>query len=94
MRITFNGQQNHAGTTPMHRRIDAYQLMLSFSQLINDSFRNVVTPSPVWTTGHVKIEPDAHSIVPGKCTFSMQWRDGHEQRLDKMENILMLLLLI
>ena len=32
MRITFNGQQNHAGTTPMHRRIDAYQLMLSFSQ--------------------------------------------------------------
>ena len=88
MRITFNGQQNHAGTTPMHRRIDAYQLMLSFSQLTNDRFRNVVTPSTVWTTGHVKIEPDAHSIVPGKCTFSMQWRDGHDQRLDKMENII------
>ena len=88
MRITLNGQQNHAGTTPMHRRIDAYQLMLSFSQLINDRFRNVVTPSTVWTTGHVKIEPDAHSIVPGKCTFSMQWRDGDDQRLDKMENII------
>ena len=35
-----------------------------------------------------QIEPDAHSIVPGKCTFSMQWRDGDDQRLDKMENII------
>jgi N-carbamoyl-L-amino-acid hydrolase len=88
MRITYNGQQNHAGTTPMHRRVDAYQSMLSFSQLVNERFRNVVTPSTVWTTGHVKVEPDAHSIVPGKCTFSMQWRDGDNQRLDKMENII------
>lgn len=47
MRITFNGQQNRAGTTPMHRRIDAYQSLLSFSQLINDYFRNIVTPSTV-----------------------------------------------
>ncbi|MBL6839231.1 MAG: hydantoinase/carbamoylase family amidase [Rhodobacteraceae bacterium] len=88
MRITYNGQQNHAGTTPMHRRVDAYQSMLIFSQLINARFRNVVTPSTVWTTGHVNVEPDAHSIVPGKCTFSMQWRDGDNQRLDKMENII------
>ena len=88
MRITYKGQQNHAGTTPMHRRVDAYQSMLSFSQLVNERFRNVVTPSTVWTTGHVKVEPDAHSIVPGKCTFSMQWRDGDNQRLDKMENII------
>ena len=87
MRITYNGQQNHAGTTPMHRRVDAYQSMLSCSQLVNERFRNVVTPSTVWTTGHVKVEPDANSIVPGKCTFSMQWRDGDNQRLDKMENI-------
>ena len=88
MRVTFFGQQNHAGTTPMHRRVDAYQSMLHFSQLINERFRNVVTPSTVWTTGHVKVEPDAHSIVPGKCTFSMQWRDSDNQRLDKMENII------
>lgn len=88
MRVTFFGQQNHAGTTPMHRRVDAYQSMLHFSQLINERFRNVVTPSTVWTTGHVKVEPDAHSIVPGKCTFSVQWRDSDNQRLDKMENII------
>ena len=93
MRITYKGQQNHAGTTPMHRRVDAYQSMLSFSQLVNERFRNVVTPSTVWTTGHVKVEPDAHSIVPGKCTFSMQWRDGDNQRLDKMENIIRLSLI-
>jgi len=88
MRITYHGAQNHAGTTPMHRRQDAFQAMVAYSQLINQRFRNVVTPSTVWTTGHVDLHPDAHSIVPGRCTFSMQWRDGSAQRLAQMERII------
>ena len=31
MRITFNGQQNHAGTTPMHLRRDAFQALAAFT---------------------------------------------------------------
>lgn len=88
MRITFTGEQNHAGTTPMHLRKDAFQGMLRFQQLIAERFRNVVTPETVWTTGHVELHPGAHSIVPGRCTFAMQWRDADEQRLDRMEEII------
>ena len=44
MRITFDGEQNHAGTTPMHRRRDAFQGLARFNSLINERFRNVVTP--------------------------------------------------
>ncbi|QPM91820.1 hydantoinase/carbamoylase family amidase [Pseudooceanicola algae] len=88
MRITYFGEQNHAGTTPMHRRKDAFQAMLQFQQLIAERFRNVVTPQTVWTTGAVDVHPGSHSIVPGRCSFAMQWRDGDRDRLDRMEQIL------
>ncbi len=88
MRITYVGEQNHAGTTPMHLRRDAFQALGTFNAEINERFRNVVTPQTVWTIGHVKLYPDAHSIVPGKATFSMQWRDGDSARLGRMEEII------
>lgn len=88
MRVTLTGQQNHAGTTPMHLRRDAFQGLSTFNQRINDRFRNVVTPQTVWTIGHVRLHPDAHSIVPGQCVFSMQWRDGDGGRLARMEEII------
>lgn len=88
MVIRFEGQQNHAGTTPMHLRADAFQALSLFNQRINERFRNVVTPATVWTIGHVALHPNAHSVVPGKVAFSMQWRDGDTDRLDRMEQII------
>ncbi|MBV7396099.1 Zn-dependent hydrolase [Mameliella sediminis] len=88
MVITFEGQQNHAGTTPMALRQDAFQALSGFNTLLNERLRNVVTPSTVWTIGHVDLHPNAHSIVPGKVKFSMQWRDGDPDRLKRMETII------
>ncbi len=88
MRITFDGQQNHAGTTPMHLRRDAFQGLSMFNARLTERFRNVVTPQTVWTIGHVRLHPDAHSIVPGRAVFSMQWRDGDADRLARMEEII------
>ncbi len=88
MRITFTGEQNHAGTTPMHLRRDAFQGLNDFATHINSTFADVVTPSTVWTIGHVSLHPNASSIVPGKVTFSMQWRDGDADRLNRMEGII------
>ena len=88
MKITLEGEQNHAGTTPMLGRRDAFQALSRFNALIGDRFANVVTPSTVWTIGHVTLHPNASSIVPGKVTFSMQWRDGYADRLGRMEAII------
>jgi N-carbamoyl-L-amino-acid hydrolase len=88
MKITFHGQQNHAGTTPMHLRRDAFQALSAFNTSLTERFRNVVTPSTVWTIGHVSLHPNASSIVPGRATFSMQWRDGDAARLIKMEAVI------
>ena len=88
MKVTFEGQQNHAGTTPMHLRKDAFQAVSAFNTLLEERFRNVVTPATVWTIGHVTLHPNASSIVPGKAVFSMQWRDGDKDRLARMEAII------
>ena len=87
MRITFGGQQNHAGTTPTHLRKDAFQALSAFNSELGRRFMNVVTPQTVWTIGHVSLHPNASSIVPGRCVFSMQWRDADKDRLVRMEQI-------
>ncbi len=88
MTITMEGEQNHAGTTPMHRRRDAFQALSAFNTALNDRLRNIVTPQSVWTIGHVSLHPGAHSIVPGRVEFSMQWRDGDTTRLKRMEDVI------
>ncbi|MBE1285366.1 MAG: hydantoinase/carbamoylase family amidase [Rhodobacteraceae bacterium] len=88
MRITFEGRQNHAGTTPMHLRQDAFQALSAFNTKLLDRFANVVTPATVWTIGHVSLHPNASSVVPGRVTFSMQWRDADLDRLGRMEQII------
>lgn len=88
MKITFDGQQNHAGTTPMHLRRDAFQAVSAFNTALNDRFRNVATPQTVWTIGHITLHPNASSIVPGRAVFSMQWRDADTDRLARMETII------
>lgn len=88
MVVTFEGEQNHAGTTPMHLRRDALRALTRFSGLLDERFRNVVTPQTVWTIGHVSLHPNASSIVPGRARFSMQWRDRDTTRLAQMEEII------
>ncbi|NVO56227.1 Zn-dependent hydrolase [Rhodobacteraceae bacterium B1Z28] len=88
MVICFEGQQNHAGTTPMHLRRDAFQALSLFNSEIATRFQNVVTPQTVWTIGHVDLHPNASSIVPGRARFSMQWRDQDSDRLMRMEQII------
>ena len=86
--VTLTGQQNHAGTTPMALRRDAFQGLSAFVTRLNDRLRNVVTPQSVWTIGHVAVAPNASSIVPGQVRFSMQWRDGNMDRLDRMQTVI------
>ena len=86
--VTLTGRQNHAGTTPMALRRDAFQGLSAFNTRLNDRLRNVVTPQSVWTIGHVAVAPNASSIVPGQVRFSMQWRDGNKDRLDRMQALI------
>lgn len=85
LKVTVCGQQNHAGTTPMGRRADAFAAAAQVSALLPERFANIVTPDSVWTIGHVRVHPNAPSIVPGRAEFTLQWRDIDAGRLDRME---------
>ncbi|MBL4740768.1 MAG: M20/M25/M40 family metallo-hydrolase, partial [Sneathiella sp.] len=84
----FLGEQNHAGTTPMGQRIDAFQGLVRFTTELNKRFSEIVTADTVWTIGHVALHPNASSTIPGRVEFSIQWRDADEERLDRMKTIL------
>jgi N-carbamoyl-L-amino-acid hydrolase len=72
----------------MAMRKDAFQGAVRIATLLNDRFRNLVTPQTVWTIGHMRLLPNASSIVPGKAVFTIQWRDGDADRLDRMERVI------
>jgi N-carbamoyl-L-amino-acid hydrolase len=85
LQITVTGQQNHAGTTPMRLRKDAFTVAARIATALEDRFANIVTPDSVWTIGHIRLHPGSQSVVPGRAEFSLQWRDIDPGRLDRME---------
>jgi len=88
VQVTIRGQQNHAGTTPMAMRRDAFQGAARVAVILAERMADVVTPQSVWTIGHIRVHPNASSIVPGQAVFTIQWRDGEADRLDRMQAVI------
>ena len=86
-RITFEGEQNHAGTTPMPRRKDAGRALTDFASTVHEKFPEQVGSKSVWTIGEIHLEPGASSIVPGRAWMTLQFRDGEESRLDRLTEL-------
>ena len=74
-RIRFKGQQNHAGTTRMAARRDAGVALVKLVAAIEARFPRIAGPRTVWTTGDIKLDPGAPSIVPGGAELVFQFRD-------------------
>jgi N-carbamoyl-L-amino-acid hydrolase len=87
-RITFNGEQNHAGTTRMGVRRDAGVALARFCVDIDDRFPKLSGPRTVWTTGRIILDPGAPSIIPGRAEMLFQIRDDDLRVIDRLENLL------
>jgi beta-ureidopropionase / N-carbamoyl-L-amino-acid hydrolase len=83
-RVSFSGQQNHAGTTPMPIRRDAGVALTELCHTIHGRFRELAGPLTVWTVGQVQLDPNMPSIVPGKAHMLLQIRDPETDRLDAL----------
>lgn len=83
--VEFMGEQNHAGTTPMPRRRDAGVALFDYAVKIRERFQAIAGERTVWTIGRVNLEPGAPSIIPGRAQMMLQFRDGDEALLDRME---------
>lgn len=87
-RVEFRGQQNHAGTTPMHKRKDAGAALVAFVTALNTTFAKVAGPRSVWTVGRIALHPGFPSIIPGRAELVLQFRDADAAVMDRMESTL------
>ena len=87
-RITFTGEQNHAGTTRMAVRRDAGLALAKFCVAINDRFPAHSSPRTVWTTGRITLDPGAPSIIPGGAEMLFQIRDDDPKVIERLEGLL------
>jgi N-carbamoyl-L-amino-acid hydrolase len=87
-RISFAGEQNHAGTTRMAVRKDAGVALVRFCVDIEDRFPALCGPRTVWTTGRITLDPGAPSIIPGAAEMLFQIRDDDPDVVDRLEKTL------
>lgn len=84
-RVEFTGQTNHASSTPMHLRQDA---LLGAAELALELERLAVASKSVGTIGRLRPEPDIVNIVPGKCIFSIDFRQYDRAIYEKSREII------
>jgi N-carbamoyl-L-amino-acid hydrolase len=83
-RVSFAGQQNHAGTTPMPIRKDAGVALTDLCHNIHARFRQLAGPLSVWTVGQIQLDPNMPSIIPGRAHMLLQIRDPELGKLEEL----------
>lgn len=81
--VTAVGEANHAGTTEMHRRIDALIPIAELVHRVPDLVRGV--EDAVATVGKMRVEPGAANVVPGRATAAVELRAAADASLDRLE---------
>lgn len=71
LRCEMLGHAGHAGNVPMAGRRDAYAAAAEAALAVERLCR---TGSLVGTVGHVRVEPNAGNVIPGRAVFSIDIR--------------------
>jgi allantoate deiminase len=74
---TVEGRTDHAGTTPMDLRTDAFQAAAEMAQTMTRIVEQAGRPA-VATTGYWDVQPGAWNIVPGLVRFGVDLRHPDE----------------
>ena len=81
--ITFEGEPNHAGTTPMDARRDPFLGAADFCLRVNDHIRT--NGRGVVTCGVIRLQPGAFNIIPANARLALEFRAAEPTRLAAME---------
>jgi len=85
--LIFEGQANHAGTTPMHLRRDALACAAEWINVVEREASAV--PAAVATVGRVAVSPGAGNVIPGSVATSLDVRQVDDAvRLDLVARLL------
>lgn len=79
---TFTGVANHAGTTPMPMRKDAFMGLADFAHEVPRILDEYGGEQSRATIGKVQLYPGSPNTVPGTVEFSLDFRDPEDATLD------------
>lgn len=80
--ICLTGMANHAGTTPMDMRNDAFLGLAEFASQLDRILAEYGSPQSTATIGRVELKPGAANVIPGQVTFSLDVRDTDANTLE------------
>jgi N-carbamoyl-L-amino-acid hydrolase len=83
-RIVFSGQADHAGTTPMDRRRDAFLAAADFALQARDLVVTRGSRVSVANIGAVTVHPGASNVVPGRAEVVHEMRDPDPDVLERL----------
>jgi N-carbamoyl-L-amino-acid hydrolase len=83
--ITFSGEPNHAGTTPMSLRHDAGYGAARLACFVRDLALNIGEPQ-VGTVGVLRFKPGLINVIPEQATLTVDLRNTDEARLREAED--------
>jgi N-carbamoyl-L-amino-acid hydrolase len=80
--VTFDGEANHTGTTPMNYRSDA---LVAAADVITGMRRlpSTLGERTVGTTGVIEGEPNSINIIPGEVTITWDVRDPADEVVEE-----------
>ncbi|TWU32477.1 Zn-dependent hydrolase [Novipirellula artificiosorum] len=84
--VWLRGEANHAGTTPMEMRNDAFMGLADFAHEVPRILEENGSQRSRATIGKAQILPGAANTVPGLVEFSLDVRDTSEVILDDLSS--------
>lgn len=86
-RVTIHGVQDHAGPTPMRIRHDA---LVAAAEIVSGvrAIARRIGGDLVGTVGRLDVTPNIPNAIPGRVSFSVDFRDADESRLDRALSML------
>lgn len=85
--IEITGESDHAGTTPMDMRKDAFFAMNDLVSTLRTQL-SVLDSELVYTMGRANIYPNIHTVIPNKVIFTLEARHKNEEVVREVERII------
>ena len=86
-RVRIEGAADHAGTTPMAERTDAFAAACEFGLDVERAAGELAAAGPgttVGTVGTATVRPGATNVIPGAVELGLDLRDVDRDRLDRL----------
>ena len=85
-RVEIEGENAHAGTTPRARRKDALSAGVAMVRALEALFHDDPEDITRFTIGRFVVTPNAPSVVPGHVLFTIDFRQPHEEVIERLGN--------